>query len=92
MLLSDDKIAHLAHLVLREVGPHVSFLDDETHALREIKRVIAAEVKVDDEVDKAARVTLGSYSRRIVEGSPEWNVLYQKFFVAEMKKRRRSGG
>ena len=92
MLLSDDKIGHLAHLILREIAPHVVFPDGpdaEARALREIKRVITAEVRVDVDVDRAVRATLASYSRRIPEGSPEWGVLYEKHFTAEMRKRRR---
>lgn len=91
MALSDDKITHLAHVVLKDLASHVTFREDESAVLREIKRAIAAEVKVDDEVDTIVRATLASYSRRIPEGSPEWNVLYEKHFAAEMRKRHRAG-
>ena len=44
---------------------------------------------MDDEIDAIVRKKLESYSRKIVEKSPEWDVLYQKFFKEELKKKRR---
>src|SRR3990172_5107244 len=45
-------------------------------------------LKVDDEIDEAARKTLASYSKNIREGTPEWEVLYNKHYNEEAKKRR----
>jgi hypothetical protein len=64
-------------------------LDDEIKAIKEIKRIIAQEIKIDEEIDEFVRGKLSSYSRRIPEGSPEWEVMYRKFFQEEIGKRRR---
>jgi hypothetical protein len=32
---------------------------------------------------------LASYSRRLIEGSPEWDVLYRKLFEEELRKRNK---
>jgi len=91
MFLSEEKISHLSHLILdqlkREKG--VQFKGDEVQVLREIKRVFAGELKLEEELDRRVRAKLESYSRRMIEGSPEWNVLYQKTFEEELKKRKR---
>jgi hypothetical protein len=55
--------------------------------LREIKRVVAAELAVEAEVDRKVRARLASYSRPIVEGSAEWDVMYRKACEEEQKKR-----
>jgi uncharacterized protein len=91
VLLSDDKISHLAHLILKGLNQdgRAKFVVDEDKVLREIKRVMIDEVKAEEEIDLAVRNKLLSYSRPIYEGSPEWEVLYQKFFVEEHKKRTR---
>jgi len=91
MLLGDDKISHLSHLILKGLtqDQRVKLLEEETKVLREIKRNIVDEVKVEEEIDQVVRVKLSSYSRPIQEGSPEWDVLYQKFFFEEQKKRKR---
>jgi len=90
-LLSDDKVSHLSHVILRclkhsSVG---QLTGDEAHALREIKRVLAAEFEEEEEIDRGVRSRLKSYSRPIVEGSPEWDVLYRKTYEEELRKRNK---
>jgi hypothetical protein len=65
-----------------------SLVGDQTHALREIKKVIAEHVKAEAELDQQVRRRLASYSRPIPEGSQEWDVLYQKTFEEELRKRK----
>jgi len=89
MLLSDDKINHLSHLLIRELRQgDVVFKSDEMEVLREIKRLLRSEVRADEEADAFARRKLESYSRKVFEGSSEWNVLYHRFYEEEMRKRR----
>jgi hypothetical protein len=90
MILSDEKISHLSHLILREIQEGgIVTTGEETQVLREIKRIIVSDLRLEDEADAQARKRLESYSRRVPEGSPEWNVLYMKFYDEEIKKRRR---
>lgn len=91
MLLSDDKISHLSHLILKSLtrDHRARLLEDETKVLREIKRIIVDEAKAEEEMDQTVRMKLSSYSRPIYEGSPEWDILYKKFFLEEMKRRKR---
>ena len=91
MILSDEKVTHLSHLILNHFkNPANARLKvDEGAVLREIKRFLAAEVKVDEEADAFVRRRLASYSRPLVEGSPEWDTLYRKTFEEEMRKRRK---
>jgi hypothetical protein len=90
MLLSDDKVSHLSHVILRALkqGADVRVTGDETQVLREIKRVLAAELSHEEEIDRIVRARLASYSRKIAEGSAEWDVLYRKTFEEESRKRR----
>jgi len=90
-VISDDKASHLAHLILKtfKTSAHCRLLEDDGKVLREIKRVIAAELAVESEVDRKVRARLASYSRPIVEGSAEWDVMYRKACEEEHKKRTR---
>ncbi len=90
MLLSDEKVSHLAHVILTalKASPRARLKGDEVQTLREIKRVLAAELAQEDAVDRAVRARLASYSKRIVEGSQEWDVLYRKTFEEETRKRK----
>jgi hypothetical protein len=68
---------------------HVDALQPEERLLREIKRTINAELQFEDEADAAARRTIQSLSRRVPEGSPEWDVLYRKYMNEEIRRRKK---
>jgi hypothetical protein len=40
----------------------------------------------EEDIDQKVKAKLASYSRGIVEGSTEWDVLYRKTFEEESKK------
>lgn len=90
MLLSDDKVSHLSHVILNclKHSSAVRFTGDEPHALREIKRVLAVQLALEADLDQVVRARLGSYSRPIPEGSQEWDVLYRKTYEEELRKRK----
>jgi len=91
VLLTDDKVSHLSHVLLDclKTTPAVRLRGNETQVLRGIKRVLARELQQGEETDRAVRARLASYSRPIVEGSPEWEVLYRKAIEEEQRKRRK---
>lgn len=90
MLLSEDKVSHITHLLLDGIKKDklARLLVDEIMILKEMKKVINSEIKLDAEIDVIVRKKLDSYSKKIIEGSSEWSVLYQKFFKEELNKRR----
>ena len=91
MRLSDDKVSHLTHVVLKGLieKKALTLLSDESEVRREIKRVIVKELKLAESIDEFIRKKLQSYSKKIPEGSPEWDLLYQKFFQEEAAKKGR---
>ena len=92
MVLSDEKASHLSHLILNHFKDpaHARLKVEEVAVLREIKRFLAAELKVDEEADVVVRRRLASYSRPLAEGSLEWETLYRKTFEEEMRKRKKT--
>lgn len=90
MLISEDKVSHITHLLLDGIKKDklARLLVDDIMILREMKKVINSEIKLDAEIDVIVRKKLDSYSKKIIEGSSEWNVLYQRFFKEELNKRR----
>ena len=94
-MLSDDKISHLSHVLLDALYNRdlVDYDEDEEGAIRrEIKRTIVAELRVGEGIDQAVRKKLQSFSRKMIEGSPEWEVLYKKYFREEEIKKGRATG
>ena len=81
-MLTEEKASHLSHVILQAVKKSslVTVKGDDGRILKDIKRVLAAELAQEQEIDRKVRAKLGSYSRGIIEGSPEWDVLYRKTF------------
>jgi len=90
-MLSEDKVSHLSHIILNEVkrNPAAKIRVEEERVLKAIKRVLAAELTEEEGIDRKVRAKLASYSRGIVEGSGEWEVLYRKTFEEETRKHAR---
>jgi hypothetical protein len=87
--LSDDKITHLTHVLLKGLLEKkvITPLADEGTIRREIRRIIMSVLNNAEEIDVVVRKKLESYSKKIYEGSTEWDVLYNKFFTEESTKR-----
>ncbi len=94
MMLSDDKISHLSHVLLKGLLDRkaIALVEEESKVRTEIKRTVVSELKVGEEIDSAVRKKLQSFSKKITEGSPEWEILYRKFFREEEIKRGRASG
>ena len=94
MMLSDDKISHLSHVLLKGLMERklVQVEENESKVRTEIKRTIVSELKVGETIDEVVRKKLQSFSRKMVEGSPEWEILYKKFYREEEIKKGRASG
>jgi hypothetical protein len=88
-MLSDEKISHLSHVLLKGLMEKslVEIRDEEGKVRREIKRSTVSFLKISEDIDAVVKKKLQSFSRKIVEGSPEWEVLYKKFYKEEAAKR-----
>ncbi|MFA5072475.1 MAG: DUF507 family protein [Nitrospirota bacterium] len=91
MKLGEDRISHLSHLILNMLkqNTEVNMLLPEEKVLREIKRTITDELRFEDEAEEAARCTIRSLSRKIPEGSREWEVLFNKYREEELHRRKK---
>jgi hypothetical protein len=91
MRLSDDKISHMTHIILKGLLDKkvISTLAEDGHIRHEIRRVISNELKLARNIDETVRKKLESYSKKMYEGGSEWEVLYQKFFEEETAKKGR---
>jgi len=91
MRLSDDKVSHLTHVVLKGLieKKALTLLAEDSAIRREIKRILVKELKLAESIDESIRKKLQSYSKKIPEGTPEWEVLYHKFFQEESAKKGR---
>ncbi len=94
MMLSEEKVSHLTHVFLKGLMDRdlIALNEEEGTVRREIKRIISSELKIGADIDEAVRKKLQSFSKKLVEGSPEWEILYKKFFREEEIKKGRASG
>lgn len=89
MRLSRDKVMHLSHLIVNALddSENLTWLTDKNSARMEIANVLLKELQAEEVVDQEVRRILQSYKRKIAEGSREWDVMYQKTYEEQIKKR-----
>ncbi len=88
MIISEDRQSHLAHMITDSIwNDDMVDYTDEDLALRLAKKAIMEFVKEDQEIDERAREKVASLKRGVVEGSPEWDILYKKYYEEERGKR-----
>lgn len=80
MKFSRERIFHLAARMTEELlateGIVAHKPADEIRT--EIMRTLSDETRVEESIDAEVRKILASYARPAPEGSPEWEILYQK--------------
>jgi hypothetical protein len=77
---SRERVFHLAVRMTEELlgAEGVVALKSADDVRTEVIRVLSEETRVEETIDAEVRKILGSYARPAPEGSPEWEVLYQK--------------
>lgn len=87
-MISEDRQSHLAHILTDAIwNDDLVDYSDEDLALRVAKKAIAEFVKEDQEVDRRAREKVASLKRGVIEGSPEWDILFKKYYEEERNRR-----
>ena len=88
--LSDDRISHLAHLVVDGLWKEdLADFPNEARVLAATKSVLAEFFNREDRFDEIVRQKIQSLSRPIPPGSREWDILYRKYLEEELKKQKK---
>jgi len=87
MKLTEERVSHLARLVVDGLynDDIVDYVDDDA-ALRAAKRGLNLFIKTVEEIDKKVVAKIASLKRGVAEGTPEWDILYGKYFEEEMQR------
>ena len=88
-LSPDDKVNHLAHLVQQGLNKDddVDMKGDGTALLAMIKQVLTTEAQQEEAIRELVKKRLASYKRNILEGTAEWDLLYQKTLTEMLTKK-----
>ncbi len=88
--LSENRISHLAHLVLDGLRKaKLGEFPNEGRSLAETKLALRDFFQRDDHIDEIVRRKIASLSRPVPSGSREWDILYRKYFEEEARKQRK---
>ncbi len=85
----EDKINHLAHVIENGLirDPDIHTMGDPDQRLKDIKKVLTIEQAQEAEVHALVRNQMAH--SKALEGSEQWEILYQRSFTDMMKKRGR---
>lgn len=91
MRLSRPKINQLSHLITHNLleDDNIEVFKAKNDIRLEIVRVITEELMLEEEIDNKVRGMLSSSKRNLLEGSREWEIIYQKTYEEEMNKKKR---
>jgi len=91
MRLSREKINHISHLIINTLleDENIEIFKAKNDIRLEIVRVITEELMVEEEIDQKVRDMLSRYKRKLIEGTRECEILYQKSYEEEMNKKKR---
>ena len=91
MRLGHERCVHLSHLLINalEDDDRVEFLRDTNDIRLKALHILESEMAREEELEEGIRRKIASQRREIPEGSPEWEVLFRKYYEDEMKKVRR---
>jgi len=88
--LSDNRISHLAHLVLDSLTKSkLAEFPNDGRSLTETKKILQDFFHFEDQLDDLVRQKIATLSRQIPPGSREWDVLYRKYYEEESRKHHR---
>lgn len=88
MILSEERQIHFAHLLVDQLWRDdlVDFTDEDM-AVRTARRAIGLFIKEFNQMDQKVRESISKLKRGVSEGSPEWDLLYKKYFEEELNRR-----
>ena len=91
MKISREKINHISSLIVRDFAKRdeLDYKVDLNDVRLDITRVMTDILQLDDKADAEARRIMNTYSKAPREGSPEWDIMYQKHFDEYVNKQGR---
>lgn len=89
MKFSEGRQSHLSHEIVRVLKAEgLADVEREKYILAEIKRVFEREHERGDQIDDIVRQKIASLSRNVPPGTPEYDILYKRYYAEEERRRR----
>ena len=90
MKLSHEKVIQLSHVLCAalERAPGTRLLVEHNQVRLAIVRLLKAELQTEEEIERRVAAKIQTLRRGVPEGSPEWDVLFRKYYDEEAAKLR----
>jgi len=87
-MISEEKMTHIVHLILDGIWK-ADLVDypNEQEALQEAKKVCFGYIRQINAAGEAVRNKILSQKNPPIEGTPQWENLYQKYLEEEVHKK-----
>ena len=87
MRISREKINVLSHQIAERLASidEIEFIEDRNTIRLAVFDLLMIWLKKEETIDTAARKMVASQSRKIPEGSAEWEILYRKYYEEGMR-------
>jgi hypothetical protein len=88
MRLSREKINRLGHVVtdVLVATDSVQFIEDRDTIRQNVIKILQDILKREELIDAEVRRKISSQKKEIIEGTPEWDILFRKYYSDELKK------
>jgi hypothetical protein len=88
MRLSREKVVQLSHAVVDHLvnSSDVDFIEDRETIRQKVVALLNGFLKEEEKMDADVRKKIASQKKEIPEGSPEWDILFRKYYSEEMKR------
>ena len=88
MTISREKVNHISKIIIDDLEKREDFdYKAELNEVRlEIAHVMSEFLKIEDQADESARKVCASYSKKLREGTDEWDILYNKHYEEHLSK------
>lgn len=89
MRISGEKINHLASCIMKDFDQRdeLDYIAEVHEVRRQVVKILTDVLSIDDVADSIARKKIISLSKKIMEGSNEWEIMYKKYYEEEMNKK-----
>lgn len=85
----EERLNQVANKIKKyiETDPQVEIFEHPNYIRRVILEKLKSIIREEREIDKEVRQRIRSYSKKIVEGTPEWRILYNRIYEDALKRR-----
>lgn len=83
----EDRMNQVAHQIKKyiEEDDSIEIFEHPNKIRRKVFDILKQIIKEEREIDRQVRQRIKSYSRKIVEGTPEWKILYENIYKDILK-------